>query len=190
MIDASYWYFFLSCVVVLIALVVLYRFYWVRKMASDNPKGIRGWLMFFVIILGLIAIMAPLTTYQGYQKTLLLLPALKFHEDVHRAYYLELCVSGFQSLVCAYLIYILITKKIAPTIKTVITGIWLVSFWSNAVYAVLYYVVAPNLFPHVILRSLWVLLLPPIIFSIVWTLYFLKSKRVKNTYPSVTVVPD
>lgn len=42
----------------------------------------------------------------------------------------------------------------------------------------------PSLFP-LITEIIPTLILSPIVFGTVWTLYFKKSRRVKNTYPDI-----
>lgn len=177
----SIWHYVIIIAVLTFVGFVIYSAFKVRK---SELKGIYGWLLFFVIIIAFTALSLPVQVYSEYSKILSEYPELRAHGELQAAYQLELAIAWFQSAIFVYLIYILKTKKIAGTIKTVITGIWIAGLGCGIMNIALIMIFAPSLFP-LIIEIIPTLILSPIVFGIVWTLYFKKSRRVKNTYPEI-----
>ena len=182
----SIWHYLIIIAVLALIGFVIYSAFKARK--NNDLKGIYGWLLFFVIILGVTAISLPAQVYSEYSKVFLDYPELRAHDEFQIAYQFELAIAWLQSAIFLYLIYILKTKKIAGTIKTVITGIWIAGLGCGALNIALIMIFTPNLFPFIV-QSIPAFIISPIVFGTVWTLYFKKSRRVKNTYPSLVFEP-
>lgn len=77
-------------------------------------------------------------------------------------------------------------KKIAGTIRTVVIGVWALGLGSNVLLTLSVYLMAPNSAVHMtdfFLNSI----IQGLVYSVIWSLYFKRSRRVKNTYPSLIV---
>lgn len=163
-----------------------------RKNIKENngqPIGIYGWLLFFVLSLvvmiptGLVQLWLEFSDYPDLQSI--------FEEDLS---VLALYIAGFVVAVVhiinvSYLLYILVYKKEAQTVKTTITLLWLVAFGLSFIFYIfvaswVYFLVDDySLFldKELIKESVT----SPLIFVIFWSLYFKRSKRVKNTYKTI-----
>lgn len=161
--------------------------YFARKTTKANngiPKGIYGWLLFFVLTLMFAGFNSVLSVYREFADTMSAYPVLKQHKEYQLLYKIALSTAWIQAGICLYLVYILKTKKVEGTIKKVIYGIWVVGLGVHTTMYLISQIVVPSLVeldPQLI-KDLFI---QPFIYALFWTFYLKKSKRVKNTYPSL-----
>lgn len=156
----------------------------VRANRRYGLKGVYGWLLFFVLILAFTAYRVPLQTFVLYGLLRYASPALETLDNMHMLYKLQMALAWLESVICVYLIYILLTKKVARTIKTVILGIWIGSIGVGLLQTAILMIFSITLSALALPNVLWTMFFE-LGFCVVWTLYFQKSKRVKNTYPEM-----
>jgi hypothetical protein len=103
-----------------------------------------------------------------------------FKEDTLNLPFVELVHSGIISIFALVLLIVLYykRKKIAP--KLAIIYIW--SLFVLYVILVIYQLVSTEQHPRDFFTQNWASFVYSIIPSIIWTLYFLKSERVKQTF--------
>lgn len=146
---------------------------------TDGPRGIGGWLAFFLVTLG---IFGPLVEIIGVIVQL-------GDPDIARAYgdrwpavrssAFALSTSGI--LICWFIAARFLLVRNWTTVRIGVGGLWLL--------CLLNVLVAPLLvsyFGAIPFRALVSQMLPalvrPILYSTIWTAYLLRSRRVRNTY--------
>lgn len=132
-------------------------------------KGIGGWLLFFVIWIGIGVVYSPIDMVSSYTSPLF---------DVNVVWILASVISWLLSLSVFILIF---TKKIWVP-KYIITIIWIQFFLSLKSLSGISF--NPTLLAETmaVLIGIIIGLVFVLVLAIVWTLYFVKSQRVKNTF--------
>ena len=151
---------------------------------NDDLRGVNGWLLFFVIIMTAISPIAVivLVLRDLYGNPLVasaygdLWQSIELFEWSHTAVII---------LACWFVAWRLVFVHNWTTVKITITAIWLI-----AVGGVLTEMAGVSLISGIPMgellgASIGPELFRPIIFCVLWTSYFLKSERVRNTYRGV-----
>lgn len=147
---------------------------------QEGPVGVGGWLAFLVVILGLFT---PLRVVAS---------AVQFYHDPHLAASFGPqwpLMRGFEMALAAttiagawYLVWRLKRIQSRRTVRIVIAGLWILTLGSMTLHLVA--VAALGGLPLGLLLSVSRYdFLRAIVFSSIWTAYFLTSRRVANTYP-------
>ena len=145
----------------------------------EGPSGVGGWLGFFVVALGLLspagALIQMLTLYSDPGV------AATFGESWGAIQIAEWTLFAVSVAGCWYLVWRLLNVQTRRTVRVVIAGIWLLSVGGVALDFLI--VSAGSGLPLATLVGAGgVEAVRPIVFCVVWTAYFLVSKRVANTY--------
>lgn len=147
---------------------------------AGEPQGVGGWLIFFVVALGLVS---PIVT-------LVSVVSVVFDPVMADAYgagwaaiqIAEWTLAGLSFLGAWYLIWRLIYIRSWRTVRWVISGIWILTVGGG-----IFELAIVTYFTGIPIGSLLIAMGPtavrPFIFCAIWTAYFLCSKRVANTYP-------
>ncbi|MBI2629095.1 DUF2569 family protein [Candidatus Pacearchaeota archaeon] len=123
-----------------------------KKNNSKNLKGISGWLLFFVIIL-------------IFELLYLLIETILFYQQTNYLKIIDTIISSILLLVS--LVFIFKNSRFAPKLT-------IATFWISFLTGILFDFLSKNI--NVALYFF------AFIESIILTIYFLKSKRVKNTF--------
>jgi hypothetical protein len=145
----------------------------------EGPEGIGGWLVFFMLALGVVSPATALFQMLG----------LYADPSVPAAFgrlwtllqVVEWSLFAVSAAACWYLVWRLIYVRTWKTVRTVIAGIWLISVVSLAAEFVVVSLAA-GLPVFALLAESGFETIRPIIFCTIWTGYFVTSKRVANTY--------
>ena len=141
---------------------------------EDEPKGVAGWLAVFVTILGLISpirIMMSLLLEFGLPWQFDWDPTLTF------GWTINVLAIGF-SIYLAYQLYVQTSWRI---VRFVILGLWVLGIGVPLAVWVFAFISTPDQMEG-LLGDFLTDMFRGTIFSGVWTLYLLNSKRVRNTY--------
>jgi hypothetical protein len=145
-------------------------------------KGIGGWLLFFINSLAISTIIHPLSyEMESYNNSLYIIYGnLMGLEDFPMFLTMIKCLAWLSSLLEIYIIFILIKHQKKETIRTVIILLWSM----NLTFPVLQLIILPQLiFGQTGLSNMHLYVLASsLIPASIWTLYFTKSRRIKNTY--------
>lgn len=146
---------------------------------TDGPRGIGGWLAFFLVTL---SIFGPLLEIAS-------IVAQLSNPDIARAYGARwpgvrtsaLALSATGIVICWFLAGRFLLIRNWRTVRIGVGGLWLL--------CALNVLVAPLLvsyFGGIPFRALVNQLLPalvrPVLYAMIWTAYLLRSRRVRNTY--------
>jgi len=147
---------------------------------SPEASGVGGWLGFLVAILILISpVLSIVLTFLGHQEALEFNPRIRATDQWQTIQLLDWSTVFGQISLSVTAGLLLLKRRRRSTKWLVIALIWLSSVGVN----VLGFVIALDLFPDSLTAAdLGTSLGRPIIFSLIWTLYLLLSKRVKRTY--------
>ena len=145
----------------------------------DGPEGIGGWLAFFMIVMALISPVRALVDMLGLYADPAI--AVGYGESWRVIEIAEWTLFGLVIAGSWYLVWRLSSMRTWKTVRIVVAGIWLLSV--GGVLAELVLVTAVTGLPvGSLLQEMGFDAARPILFSAVWTAYFLVSKRVANTY--------
>ena len=149
---------------------------------GDELRGVNGWLAFFIVTLGIInpafLIYSDIATLND--------PDMRFAygSSWNTIVTGELAITAVALAACWFACYRLLKVFNPTSVRIAIGTLWLL--------ALLLLVAEPLMISSVMGVSLGVLfqamgpvLIRPIVYSTIWTLYLLNSKRVKNTYYGV-----
>lgn len=149
----------------------------------DAPKGVGGWLKFFIIILGVFnPIFSLMMTVGEFQSVEQENPAL-LHVDafVHYKWF-----SWGVLLVCCILCidaaYRLWKKHIWKSVKQAVLTLWIVGPLASAIVSA-YICINFGTGAEGQTAAIGGAIFRSLIFAGIWTAYLLRSKRVRNTYP-------
>src|SRR5690625_2546948 len=157
--------------------------------AKPGPYGVGGWLLFFVVVTVLRSLSGLGSTYSD----------LRDMEDALRSVdvYLrqwadfKLAMLGLAAAVAfmgLLLVYWLYKKKNPATVKAAIAVVWVTGPLVQVLSAAIIDFYFEKFFlDDVELGRFAGGVIASVIFAGIWTLYFLKSKRVRNTYYGYTV---
>lgn len=152
--------------------------------AKPGPYGVGGWLLFFVVVTVLRSLSGFGSTYSD----------LRDMEDALRSVdiYLrqwadfKLAMLGLAAAVAfmgLLLVYWLYKKKNPATVKAAIAVVWVTGPLAQALSVAITAFYFGSLFLNSIQLAGFVgSITASVIFAGIWTLYFLKSKRVRSTY--------
>ncbi|MDO5667679.1 MAG: DUF2569 family protein [Alcaligenaceae bacterium] len=156
---------------------------------NDQPKGIRGWLLFYVIANSILLLMLLVLLYE--QSTELFSGVIDTPQSHRNTLSQILILLAVQCCIAAYILWRLIKVQNNPkTVKVVIrlhwlslVVTWIMSFLTIHSFSILLesYDVSTDFFAKDI-RSIMFQASKDTILTIIWVLYFMKSKRVRNTY--------
>jgi len=151
-------------------------------MAFNDPggDGVAGWLAFFTVALGLFTpIGAMISLYGLYSDPSI---AAAYGETWGRLQIFEWTVTAAALGGCWYIVWRLFKVQTWTTVRVTIAGIWLISIGSTLIEALGVWLIS-GFALAVVISGAGADLVRPIVFSAIWTTYFLVSKRVANTYP-------
>ncbi len=180
------WHYLPQLVLILIIGLMIYFARKTTKANNGIPKGIYGWLLFFVLTLIFAGFNAVLSAYREFANLMSIYPDIKYHKEFQLLYKMPLFTAWVQAGICLYLVYILKTKKAEGTIKKVICGIWAVGLGVNTMMYIILLIALPD-FVSLDAQVMKDAFIQPFIYALFWTFYLKKSKRVKNTYPSLII---
>ncbi len=152
-------------------------------MAFNDPggAGVGGWLALFVIIMGVFTPLGVLFTTYG---SLYGDPALiDFYRDAWGA--IQLLEWGLALAIiagCWFIVWRLNKVQVWRSVQITILGIWIIGLGSLVVEFAGIALLAGLPFAQLV-QAAGPELIRPFVFGIIWTLYFLRSRRVANTYP-------
>lgn len=147
---------------------------------SYGWSGIGGWLLFFLLALGLFS---PLTTLATVISTVADPAVAAAYGDHWASVRLaEWLLVAFFIGGAWFLVWRLIYVRTWQTVRLVIAGIWILQV--GGLFAELVFIswIAGIEFGALV-GEMGAEAVRPFVFCTVWTLYFLKSERVANTYP-------
>jgi hypothetical protein len=147
---------------------------------SGVGAGVGGWLMFLVLVLG---IFRPLAVVVSIYANLYADPkvALAYGPVWPAIQLFEWLLNAAMIAGCWYLVWRLYRIQVWRTVQITIAGLWLVSLIYQLVDLAgisLIAGVAPERLISYVARPI----VQSVIFSVLWTAYLLRSKRVANTY--------
>ncbi|MDF7777741.1 DUF2569 family protein [Sphingomonas sp. AOB5] len=146
---------------------------------TDGPRGVGGWLAFFLVTLGLFG------------------PALEIlntvvqltNPDIARAYgtrwpsvrIAALVLSGTSILISWFVVGRFLLVRNWRTVRMGIAGLWLQCL-INVLVAPLAIAILGGISVQTLFAAMAPSLIRPIAYGTIWTAYLLRSKRVANTY--------
>lgn len=152
---------------------------------SDEPRGIGGWLIVFLVLVGVLSPTASIirTLSEVY------VAGFGFGDISRPLMIIDIAHFAASLALHWYIVWRLLAYRVRRTVPIVIAGLWMLS-----VGLVLLKIVAEamilgrNTLPTY--PAAWLANIPPVIWSMIWTAYFLRSRRVANTYPRDAVDTD
>ena len=145
----------------------------------DGPEGVGGWLGFFVVALGLLSPGAGVIQMLGLYSD----PAIAsaFGTSWPLVQVAEWSLFALSVAACWYLVWRLFNVRTRGTVHLVIAGIWLISIGGSIADFVVVALGSGMPIGDIVAFG-GVEMVRPILFCVIWTAYFLVSKRVANTY--------
>jgi len=152
-------------------------------MAFNDPDGagVGGWLAFFVLVM---AAFTPLTMVVTTATTLYGDAAMPLAYADHWAalQIFEWSLAAAVIAGCWFIAWRLVKVQAWRTVRVTIAGIWIIALGSLLAEFLGVALIA-GLPLTLLAADLGRELVRPLVFCTVWTAYFLRSKRVANTYP-------
>lgn len=146
---------------------------------DEGGGGVGGWLALFVVLFGLAPIGAVITVYGGLHADPEM--ALAFGDSWTTLLAFEWTLVALTAGLCWYTVWRLMNVERWSTVRFTIAAIWIVGPGGLLVetggVALL-----TGLPPAQLIAELGVDAGRTLVFAIVWTAYFLRSRRVANTY--------
>lgn len=149
---------------------------------DDEISGIGGWLMFFVLTLGVFTPLGILSAI-GYRLYLSDLPAKLSPLPGWPAYRIsETILGGAHLAVALFLAWRLVAIRQWSSVRMTIIGIWAMGIGVTlADFALTVWVLGAN--SDSVLGTEMLSLVRAAGYGAIWTAYLLRSERVANTYP-------
>jgi hypothetical protein len=147
---------------------------------DEGGDGVGGWLSVFVVMLGLYSAQTVLATLLQFYGDSEIADALGDRWTAAQLFQWALVILLVAS--SAYVIWRLFARQAWKTVRITIAMIWLVGVGYVAVNFVGTCLLTNVPLSH-LLQLVDIRVYLPIVFAIAWTPYFLRSKRVANTYP-------
>jgi len=148
---------------------------------DEGGAGIGGWLAFFVLVMAIftpaVMVVTPAAALYGDSST-----AAAYGANWPTIEAFEWAMAVIVVAGCWYIVWRLNKVQVWQTVRVTIAGIWLIGVGSAAADFI-----GLSLISGVPIGDLVQAAGPeiarPFIFAILWTAYFLRSRRVANTYP-------
>jgi hypothetical protein len=149
------------------------------EVGDRELTGIGGWLLFFVIAL---SVLSPIASVVGVG-SLYSDPSigLGFGDDWPAIQAGEWTLVAASVAAAWFLTWRLVNVRNRATVRMVIGGIWLIAVGGSLLEMLLVLLIADIDLPT-LLPELGATVVRPFVFCTIWTLYFLRSRRVANTY--------
>lgn len=153
-------------------------------------KGVGGWLAFLVISLG---VLSPLRTLYGYFRDVVLTeqdmglagnPVWETYTTIVLVLVVIGCLLFF---LAAYRLY---RQHVWRSVRFAIMAMWVACTGMDVIGMVALYVVFGGEFAVTALQNVRGELIKGLVFPTIWTLYLLKSRRVRNTYRRETEMEE
>ena len=151
---------------------------------DDELRGVKGWLLTFVIIIALVSpAWGAITIYRElYTGEAASLPETPMVSQIRTFFWATIAV---RAAIGWFVAYRLVSIHNWLSVQIAIGGIWLVAVGGAIVeYAGLSYLTGLS-FGDVMAETGPRGIIQPLGFGLIWTAYLLKSERVKNTYRGV-----
>jgi Protein of unknown function (DUF2569) len=153
-------------------------------MAFNDPDGagVGGWLAFFVLAMAAFTPLAMVvSTYAGLYGD----PgvSLAYPDSWGTIQVFEWTLAAIVVAGCWFIAWRLNYVQVWQTVRITIAGMWILTVGSMLADLVGVALITGIPFAALIGASLGPEMARPLIFSTIWTAYFLRSKRVANTYP-------
>jgi hypothetical protein len=145
----------------------------------EEPSGVGGWLGLFVVALGLFSPAATLLQMLSLYSDPSI--AAAFGESWRAIQVAEWSLFALSIAASWYLVWRLFNVQTRKTVRIVIAGIWLLSVGGIAL-DLLIVSIGSGLPIGGLLAAGGAEMVRPVVFCVIWTAYFLVSKRVANTY--------
>src|SRR5688500_10287490 len=145
----------------------------------EGPTGVGGWLGFFVVALGLISPGAGLVQMLSLYSDPAIAPA--FGTSWPAVQIAEWILFALSVAACWYLVWRLLNVQTRRTVHVVIAGIWLITIGGTIADSIVVALGSGLPIGDVVAFG-GLEMVRPIIFCMIWTAYFLVSRRVANTY--------
>lgn len=149
-------------------------------------KGVGGWLAFLVISMG---ILSPLRTLGGYYRDVILteransLSGIPVWETYKWVVLALVVVSAVLFLLAAYRLW---KQPVWRSVRFAIMAMWLACTGMDVIGMMVLYFVFGADFAKMVWYDGMGQVFQGMIYPAIWTIYLLKSKRVRNTYRKVT----
>jgi hypothetical protein len=151
-------------------------------MGDSGPggAGVGGWLALFVVI---VAVVAPIASAALTAAALYGDPSLRFaYAGGWTAIQaLEWSLVALAAMGCWYIAWRLVKVRSWSTVRLTIAGIWLLA-WGPIAAEFLGIALIAGIPIGALLDGAGREAVRPLVFSIIWTAYFLRSRRVADTY--------
>lgn len=153
-------------------------------MAYTDPEGagVGGWLAFFVLV---IAIFSPLgvviTTAAALYRDNGIAQAFPDSWVAIQAF--EWALAAISIAGCWYIAWRLNKVQVWRTVQITIAGLWLLSVGTLAMEFIGISLLTGVAVANIAAAAMGPQLIRPFVFAAIWSAYFLRSKRVANTYP-------
>ena len=150
---------------------------------KNGPTGIGGWLMFFVVLWTIGSLITPIAMLSGFASEEQILPQLK-NSEIWGLY--KTVAFSITLISAAYMLFT--SYRLWKSRSSSIPNKTIISIWTNTfgVTIVLLYFLPSSIFGDAAQKELsneiFSATTKSIITSFVWTWYFIKSRRVHNTY--------
>ena len=148
---------------------------------DDEVRGVKGWLLTFVIIMAVISPgWAAVQVYRGlYTGDAALMTGVPIFDSLRTVAWVTV---GFAALVGWFVAWRMLAVHNWTSVRIAIAGIWLASVGTIALQYVgmTWFVGLPA--DMILLDTGPQDFIRPFIFGLIWTTYLLKSERVANTY--------
>lgn len=151
----------------------------------DEPRGIGGWLIVFLVLVGALSPIAAIIR----KLSEVYVAGFGFGDISRPSMIIDIAHFAASLALHWYIVWRLLACRVWRTVPIVIAGLWMLS-----VGLVLLKIVAEavilgrNTLPTY--PAAWLANIPPVIWSMIWTAYFLRSRRIANTYPRDAVGTD
>jgi hypothetical protein len=147
---------------------------------DEGGAGVGGWLAFFLLV---IAVFTPLAMVGGTAVALYQDPAIAAAAGAQWATLqaFEWSLAALVIAMCWYIAWRLLKVQVWQTVRITIAGLWIVSLGALiADFAGVSLILGMPM--GELMQGAGVQAIRPLVFSTLWTAYFLRSKRVANTY--------
>jgi hypothetical protein len=142
--------------------------------------GVRGWLLVFVISFGLLGPIAQIglgLTFLEWQYGV-----FGMSEGAWRSgHWSVLAVLLIVSALIVFVVWRLLKRRVWRSVQIAIAGVWLTGFGPLCVYCSM--ALGHRLLTSVIDDAMELGRMP-LLYAVGWTVYFIQSRRVANTYPT------
>lgn len=148
---------------------------------GDELVGVKGWLLLFVVILG---VFTPASSVFGIYAALYSDPGAAAAYETSTFSTLEMVawlLVVLSTAICWFVVYRLVRVRNWTTVRIAIAGILATSIGAVAVeFAAVSWIL--GIPAEALASALGPDLVRPVVFSVIWITYLLRSRRVANTY--------